>query len=104
MNLPSKPGTIDTLHHPKTAAAFLNMSVSWLAKSRVRGDGPRFVKVGRAVRYLESALRDYIRTRTRGSTTERSFVGVRPRTRLQRLRSPELCGIIVHPNTSLYMK
>src|SRR5262249_11868187 len=34
MNFPSKAGTLDPLHHPKTAAAVLNVSVSWLAKAR----------------------------------------------------------------------
>jgi predicted DNA-binding transcriptional regulator AlpA len=61
---------IEPLLHPKEAANLLNVSLSWLAKSRLSGDGPRFVKVGRAVRYLESALRDYIKGRTRGSTSE----------------------------------
>ena len=48
----------------------LKLSVSWLAKSRLRGDGPRFVKSGHAVRYPLPYLRDYIRSRTRSSTSE----------------------------------
>jgi predicted DNA-binding transcriptional regulator AlpA len=44
--------------------------MSWLAKARLSGDGPRYVKIGRAVRYLESSLREYIKGRTRGSTSE----------------------------------
>jgi len=47
------------------------LSVSWLAKARLRGDGPRFVKIGHAVRYPLSYLRDYIRSRTRSSTSEK---------------------------------
>ena len=35
----------------KEAAKFLRLSVSWLAKARMRGDGPPYVKLGRAVRY-----------------------------------------------------
>ena len=70
MNFPSKAGTLDQLHHPKTAAATLNVSVSWLAKARLFGNGPRYVKIGRAVRYPESSLREYIKIRTRGSTSE----------------------------------
>lgn len=66
-----KPPT--RLAHPKSrppperllttaqTVAFQSVSASWLAKSRMRGDGPRFVKVGRSVRYRESALRDYVR-------------------------------------------
>jgi len=61
---------IDPLLHPRDAAKTLSVSESWLAKARLRGDGPRYVKIGRAVRYLESALREYIKSRTRGSTSE----------------------------------
>jgi predicted DNA-binding transcriptional regulator AlpA len=56
---------------PKEAATVLGLSVSWLAKARLRGDGPRFVKIGHAVRYPLSYLRDYIRSRTRSSTSEK---------------------------------
>jgi predicted DNA-binding transcriptional regulator AlpA len=70
MNTLSRPGMIDPLHHPKTTAGMLNVSVSWLAKARLSGNGPRYVKIGRAVRYPESSLREYIRSRTRGSTSE----------------------------------
>jgi predicted DNA-binding transcriptional regulator AlpA len=60
----------DPLLAPKEAAPVLGLSVSWLAKARLRGDGPRFVKIGHAVRYPQSYLRDYIRSRTRSSTSE----------------------------------
>jgi predicted DNA-binding transcriptional regulator AlpA len=70
MNASIKASTIEPLLHPRDAAKLLNVSVSWLAKSRLSGDGPRFVKIGRAVRYLESSLREYIKGRTRGSTSE----------------------------------
>lgn len=71
MNAPARASTIDPLLHPRDAAKILNVSISWLAKARLSGEGPRFVKIGRAVRYLESALREYIKGRTRGSTSER---------------------------------
>jgi len=70
MNAAPTANTIDPMLHPRDAAKFLGVSESWLAKSRLRGDGPRYVKVGRAVRYLVSALREYIKSRTRGSTSE----------------------------------
>jgi predicted DNA-binding transcriptional regulator AlpA len=66
----AKAGTIDPLLHPKDAAKILNLSTSWLAKARLRGDGPRYVKIGRAVRYPESSLREYVKSRMRGSTSE----------------------------------
>jgi predicted DNA-binding transcriptional regulator AlpA len=70
MNAPTKPGTLDPLLHPKVAATVLNVSLSWLAKARLSGTGPRYVKIGRAVRYPESSLREFIRSRMRGSTSE----------------------------------
>lgn len=71
MNAPVRTSTIDPLLHPREAARILNVSTSWLAKARLSGAGPRFVKIGRAVRYLESSLREYIRARMRGSTSEK---------------------------------
>ena len=38
---------------PKEAANFLRVSESWLAKARMRGDGPPYVKLGRSIRYRE---------------------------------------------------
>jgi Helix-turn-helix domain len=38
---------------PKEAAELLKVSVSWLAKARIRGDGPPFIKIGRSIRYSE---------------------------------------------------
>lgn len=70
MNAPIKTIPIDPLLYPRDAAALLGVSLSWLAKSRLRGDGPLFVKLGRAVRYPRSSLLDYIRSRTRVSTSE----------------------------------
>jgi predicted DNA-binding transcriptional regulator AlpA len=64
-------GPSDPLHPPPDAARVLRVSLSWLAKARLTGDGPRFVKIGRSVRYPESFLREYIKIRTRSSTSER---------------------------------
>jgi predicted DNA-binding transcriptional regulator AlpA len=70
MNASMKACTLDPLLYPRDAAKILNVSLSWLAKARLSGNGPRYVKIGRAVRYPESSLREYIRGRTRGSTSE----------------------------------
>jgi len=70
MNANPKVGPLEALLTAPQTAAFLGVSLSWLAKARVTGEGPRFVKIGRAVRYVDSAVRDYIRARTRGSTSE----------------------------------
>jgi hypothetical protein len=61
---------IEPLLYPKDAAKILNVSTSWLAKARLSGDGPRYTKIGRAVRYTEASLRDFIKSKSRGSTSE----------------------------------
>ncbi|MET0705226.1 MAG: DNA-binding protein [Tardiphaga sp.] len=71
MSAPAKINEIDPLLHPAQAAKLLSVSTSWLAKSRLSGTGPRFIKIGRAVRYATSALRDYVLSRQRSSTSER---------------------------------
>jgi hypothetical protein len=50
-------GSLERLLLPEDAAKILNLSTSWLAKARVDGNGPAFVKIGRAVRYREASLR-----------------------------------------------
>ena len=55
----SKSG--DRLFTPKETADFLRVSESWLAKARMRGDGPRYRKLSRAVRYLKSDLTDWLK-------------------------------------------
>jgi predicted DNA-binding transcriptional regulator AlpA len=45
---------------PDEVAAFLKVSPSWLAKSRMRGDGPSFVKIGRLVRYFKHAVLEWV--------------------------------------------
>jgi predicted DNA-binding transcriptional regulator AlpA len=61
----------DRLLTPRDAAAFLRVSESWLAKARMRGDGPPYVKVGRCVRYPESSLVRWMRAHMHLSTSER---------------------------------
>jgi len=55
---------------PKEAAKVLKVSLSWLAKARMRGDGPPFIKVGRNIRYAEAALLQWMKSRQRISTSE----------------------------------
>ena len=55
---------------PKEAAHFLHVSESWLAKARMRGDGPAYVQVGRAIRYTEVALLQRMKSCTRTSTSQ----------------------------------
>jgi excisionase family DNA binding protein len=62
---------LDRLLTPKEAAHYLRVSVSWLAKARMRGDGPPFVRIGRSIRYPETALLQWMRGRQRLSTSEK---------------------------------
>jgi hypothetical protein len=66
-----EPNRGDRMLTPKEAANFLRVSGSWLAKARMRGDGPHYAKVGRAIRYPESGLIGYTKSRLRLSTSER---------------------------------
>ena len=61
---------IDDLLTTKEAASFLKVSSSWLAKARISGYGPRFIKIGRSVRYSLQALEEFKRASARGSTSE----------------------------------
>ena len=55
---------------PKQAARFINMSESFLAKARMNGDGPRYLKLGRAVRYRKSDLVAWLKMSAKTSTAE----------------------------------
>ena len=65
-----KSNEIDALLHPVEVTKLLGVSPPWLAKSRLTGTGPRFIKIGRAVRYARSAVRESILSRQRHSTSE----------------------------------
>jgi hypothetical protein len=61
---------IDCLLIPKEAARYLRVSLSWLAKARMRGDGPPFIRIGRSIRYAEATLAQWMKSRQRLSTSE----------------------------------
>jgi predicted DNA-binding transcriptional regulator AlpA len=52
------------------AARLTGLSVAWLERSRWAGDGPPYVKLGKAVRYPLDELRLFMRERLRISTTD----------------------------------
>ena len=60
--------SLERLLLPEEAAEILKLSMSWLAKARMDGTGPEFVKFGRAVRYKQSCLLKYIQEQTRTNT------------------------------------
>ncbi len=53
------------------AADLLRLSTSWLAKARMRGDGPPFVKLRGSVLYLESTLVRWMKAQQRLSISDR---------------------------------
>ena len=65
---PAAPAMV--LLTPTHAAKMLKVSLSWLAKARMRGDGPPFIKIGRSIRYAETALLQWMKSRQRLSTCE----------------------------------
>ena len=69
-----KPGSLSPLTvvllTPTEAAKRLQVSLSWLAKARMRGDGPPFIKIGRSIRYSELALLQWTKAHQRLSTSE----------------------------------
>lgn len=58
------------LYTTEQAAAWLGLSARTLEKYRMEGKGPRFCKIGRWVRYLESDLEDWLVERMRHSTSD----------------------------------
>jgi predicted DNA-binding transcriptional regulator AlpA len=50
---------------PHEAAKLLKVSTSWLAKARMRGDGPPYIKFGKPVRYTEAALQAWLKSHQR---------------------------------------
>ena len=59
-------------HKMRTAEAanYLGVSASFLEKRRVAGDGPRFSKFGRVVRYSKEDLDHFADINKRSSTSE----------------------------------
>jgi len=60
----------DPLLTPRDASAFLGLSRSWLAKLRLTGDGPPFIKLGRQVRYRLGDLEAWLNGQVRSSTSD----------------------------------
>jgi predicted DNA-binding transcriptional regulator AlpA len=73
LNIPTnRTGTdFERLLTERDAADLLQVSRSWLAKARMRGDGPPYVKVGRSIRYTGTGMLQWTRLRQRFSTSER---------------------------------
>ena len=55
---------------PDRAAAYIDGSVSTLAKLRLRGGGPVFCRIGHAVRYRRADLDEWLLSTSRRSTSD----------------------------------
>ena len=64
--LPTSP-LLDT----ESAATELDVSASFLNKARLAGNGPRFVKIGRAVRYERTEIALWLAGQRRHSTSHK---------------------------------
>ena len=65
----NRPTATSVMLTPKQAARHLNLSVSWLAKRRLAGDGPPYIKLVGAVRYSEASLQQWMKSQQRTSTS-----------------------------------
>lgn len=66
----SEAAHAEALLHECDAANFLRVSVRTLQAWRVRGGGPRFCKIGRAVRYRREDLSAWVEGQVRASTSD----------------------------------
>lgn len=55
--------------HRKQAAIYIGVSLSWLDKSRLRGDGPAYIEIGGRVVYDTADMDRFMAERRRTSTS-----------------------------------
>jgi predicted DNA-binding transcriptional regulator AlpA len=66
----TSPQELRRLLNPREAAAVTGLSTSTLAKRRcLRSDGPRFVRLGRAIRYDPGDLAEFVGRNKHDSTS-----------------------------------
>lgn len=62
--------TMPRLWSQKDLAAYLNKSTYWCERARWAGEGPKFVKIGRCIRYKPEDVLEWLEQQTRRSTTD----------------------------------
>lgn len=67
--LPAELCAMPRLMTQRDLAAYLSKSIAWCERARWTGDGPRFVKLGRHVRYRADDVMAWIDSNSRCSTT-----------------------------------
>jgi hypothetical protein len=66
----SADAAVERMLTSSEASRILRLSESWLAKARMRGDGPPYAKMGRSIRYPERTLLRWVKSQLQ-STSER---------------------------------
>ena len=61
----------ETFLDTRAAANYLNLKPATLEAWRTRGGGPRYVRLGTAIRYRLSDIEAYVEARTEASTSQR---------------------------------
>ena len=68
--LEQHPGWLDEGINTKEASQIVGEPVATLETKRVRGGGPRFIKLGKTVRYTRRFCFEYLRAGERTSTSD----------------------------------
>lgn len=61
--------SVPALFNQNQLAAYLGKSTAWCERARLTGDGPKFVKLGRHVRYRAEDVMAWIESHPRVSST-----------------------------------
>ena len=70
MTLPVELSSLPPVMRASEAATLLKLSENRLAKLRISGDGPAFVKAGKNVRYTRESILQWLSANTRRSTSD----------------------------------
>lgn len=59
----------DLLHKPEAVVEYLGLgSLGALAQMRYRGNGPKFIKIGKLVRYRDSDIKEWLEQNAKDRT------------------------------------
>ena len=61
---------VPRLMNQRDLASYLGKSTAWCERARWAGEGPRFIKLGRHVRYKSEDVMSWIEENAKHSTTE----------------------------------
>ena len=73
---PSTPSALDELLDTRQVAKVYNCTAQWLERMRIEGRGPKYVKIGRLVRYRLSAVEAWIAEQESATRTKLDRDGI----------------------------